>query len=442
MISTLGMLMSLNDPRGPEDKDPFGNRRRPQSGPPDLEDLMRDFKKRLDELFGKKGGRRPNGNNGGGNGGDERPPIDLDPRAIKGGLWLLIGVALVVWGASGFYIVDASQRGMVLRFGKYVRFTEPGLQWRLPYPIESHEIVNRTEVRSLTVGYRGDTGNKVPKEALMITDDENIIDIQFAVQYVVDSPFDYQFNNRAPDEAVMQTAETAVREIVGKRSINVVINEGRAQVAADVKKLMQSLLNRYKTGIQISTVTMQNAQPPEQVQAAFEDAVKAGQDKERLENEGKAYANDVIPRAGGTAARLMQEANGYRQSMIATAEGDASRFKQILTEYSKAPEVTRQRLYLETMQQVYANTTKVMVDAQGQGNLLYLPLDKLMQAGAVGAVSQQGENADSVPASGRSGASVFSGAVPPQTEPASDFNNPNKFNNAPRELSRDRENRK
>jgi membrane protease subunit HflK len=226
----------------------------------------------------------------------------------------------------------------------------------------------------------------------MLTDDENIINIQFAVQYILKDPVEYIFNNRHADDAVMQVAETAIREIVGKSKMDFVLYEGREQIAVNASKLMQDILDRYKTGILISKVTMQNAQPPEQVQSAFDDAVKAGQDRERQKNEGQAYANDVVPKAKGTAARLLQEADGYKQRLIATAEGDASRFKQINTEYAKAPEVTRSRMYLETMQQIYANTSKVMVDTKGQGNLLYLPLDKLMQAtGAVaGAASQSG----------------------------------------------------
>ncbi len=414
MISTLGILMSINDPqwggRGGND-DQGGGGRRPPQGPPDLEDIWRDLNNKINGLFGKK-------NRGGNGGGDDRPPVDLNPKAIGGGIGVLIGLVALVWMASGFYIVDASQRGVVLQFGKFVETTEPGLRWRMPYPIQSHEVVNLTGVRTLEIGYRNTERNKVLKEALMLTDDENIINIQFAVQYFLKDPTEYLFQNRFPDEAVMQAAETAVREIVGKSKMDFVLYEGREQVASQATTLMQEILDRYKTGIIISKVTMQNAQPPEQVQSAFDDAVKAGQDKERQKNEGQAYANDVIPKARGTAARLLQEADGYKQRMIATAEGDASRFKQVLAEYSKAPEVTRQRLYLETMQQVYANTSKVMVDAKGQGNLLYLPLDKLMQAGA-GAVMQQQAAGNASAASAvrnTTQGSAFAGDVPPQVE--------------------------
>ncbi|MDR3299323.1 MAG: FtsH protease activity modulator HflK [Candidatus Accumulibacter sp.] len=402
--------MSLNDPQwGNHGNDNGGGGgKRPNQGPPDLEDLWRDLNQGLGGMFGKKAGRRRRGS-GDNNDGGGQPPVEFNPKFLGGGIGLLIAVVILAWLASGFYVVDASERGLVLLFGRYKESTEPGLRWRLPYPIESHELVNVSGMRTLEVGYRGSERNKVLKEALMLTDDENIINIQFAVQYILDEPFDYAFNNRDPDEAVMQVAETSIREIVGKNKMNFVLYEGREQIAVQAADLMQEILKRYGTGILISKVTMQNAQPPEQVQAAFDDAVKAGQDRERQINEGQAYANDVIPRARGTAARLAQEADGYRQRLIATAEGDASRFRQLYEEYAKAPEVTRNRLYLETMQQVYTQTTKVMIDAKGQGNMLYLPLDKLMQAaGAV--VPYAGTDT----AAGRSGG-VSSNELLPQT---------------------------
>lgn len=368
--------MSLNDPQWGNRGSDSGDGKRPNQGPPDLEDLWRDLNRRLSGVFDKN---RGNGSGGGGN----RPPADFNPKFLGGGISLLVAIVLLVWLASGFYVVDASQRGLVLQFGRYKESTESGLNWRLPYPIQSHELVNISGVRTLEVGYRSSEKNKVLKEALMLTDDENIINIQFAVQYILKDPVDYIFNNRSPDEAVMQVAESAIREIVGKSRMDFVLYEGREQIAVNASTLMQQMLDRYKTGILISKVTMQNAQPPEQVQAAFDDAVKAGQDLERQRNEGQAYANDVIPKSRGTAARLLQEAEGYKQRLIATAEGDASRFQQLNAEYAKSPEVTRSRLYLETMQQVYSNTSKVMIDAKGQGNLLVLPLDKLMQAAGV-----------------------------------------------------------
>jgi membrane protease subunit HflK len=387
-----GILMSLNDHGWGNDPNRGGGRN--NSGPPDLDELWRDFNRRLSGMLGKKrgGGNPGGGDEGGDNGGPGLP--NLTPGQFGGGIGLLIGLAAAVWFASGFYIVDASQRGVVMTLGKYSETTEPGLRWRLPWPIQTHETVNLTGVRTIEIGYRGSEKNKVPKEALMLTDDENIVSVQFAVQYLLKNPQDYIFNNRHPDDAVMQAAETAIREVVGKSRMDFVLYEGRDVIAASTQKLMQENLDRYVTGIQIRAVTMQSTQPPEQVQAAFDDAVKAGQDRERQKNEGEAYANDVIPRARGTASRLLQEAEGYRARLIATAEGEATRFSKLYNEYAKAPEVTRQRLYLETMQQVYANTTKVMVDSKGGGNLLYLPLDKLM--GAAGAATPATAEAVSV----------------------------------------------
>lgn len=358
--------MGLNDPQ-------WGNRG-PNQGPPDLEELWRDFNRRLSGMFG----RRPVGD-GGGNDGGGRPP-QFSSRQLGGGVGLLAALLVVVWLGSGFYVVDAAQRGIVLLFGRYKETTEPGLRWRLPYPIETHEVINLSGVRTVEIGYRGSERNKVLKEALMLTDDENIINIQFAVQWLLKSPEEYLFTNRSPDESVVHAAETAVREIVGKSKMDFVLYEGREQIAASAARLMQDILDRYKTGILISKVTMQNAQPPEQVQAAFDDAVKAGQDRERQKNEGQAYANEVVPRAQGTAARLFEEAEAYRQRVIANAQGEAERFKLVMSEYSKAPEVTRSRMYIETLQQVLSGTSKVLVDAKGGSNLLYLPLDKLMES--------------------------------------------------------------
>jgi membrane protease subunit HflK len=356
--------MGLNDPQ-------WGNKN--NGGPPDLEDLLRKLNAKIAALLGGKGG----GKNGGAGQGAPVP-------GIGGGLGLIALIAALIWLGSGFYIVDASQRGVVLRFGKQVETTEPGPRWHWPFPIETVEVVNLSQVRTVEIGYRDNVKNKVLKESLMLTDDLNIIDIQFAVQYILRDPGEYLFNNRNPDENVRQAAETAIREVVGKNKMDFVLYEGREQVAAAATKLMQEILDRYKSGIVVSQVTMQNAQPPEQVQASFDDAVKAGQDKERQKNEGQSYANDVVPRARGTAARLLQEADGYKQSVILNAEGDASRFKQILVEYEKAPAVTRERMYIDMMQQVMGNISKVMVDQKNSNSMLYLPLDKLIEASRTG----------------------------------------------------------
>ena len=353
--------MGLNDPQ-------WGNKN--SGGPPDLDELLRNFNKKIAGLFGGNGG---SGNKGGGTGA---------PQSFGMGIGLIAVIVVLLWSASGFYIVDASSRGVVLRFGKYVDTTQPGPRWHIPYPIESVEVVSLSQVRTVEIGYRENVKNKMLKESLMLTADENIIQIQFAVQFLLKDPQHYLFNNRKPDENVRQAAETAIREIVGKNKMDFVLYEGREQVQAATTKLIQDILDRYKTGILVSKVNIQNAQPPEQVQAAFDDAVKAGQDKERQKNEGQAYANDVVPRAIGAAARLKEESEGYRQRVVANAEGDASRFKQVLVEYEKAPTVTRERMYLDMMQQVLTSSSKIMVDQKAGNNLLYLPLDKLMQSTA------------------------------------------------------------
>jgi membrane protease subunit HflK len=370
--------MAWNDPQ-------WGNKNAGDGGPPDLDELWRRFNQRLNGMFGRRG--RPSGEGGGGGTGGGMPTS----FHIPGGVGLIVGLIAAVWLASGFYIVDAGERGVVLRFGKYTESTLPGPRWHLPYPFESVEVVNVEQVRTVEVGYRNNVKTKVLNESLMLTDDENIIDLQFSVQYLLKDPEDYLFMNRSPDDAVKGAAETAIREIVGKSKMDFVLYEGRAEVADRATKLMQEILDRYRTGISISKVNMQNAQPPEQVQAAFDDAVKAGQDRERLKNEGQAYANDVIPKAKGVAARLGEEAQGYKQRVIANAEGEASRFRQILTEYAKAPQVTRERLYQDAMQQVMASTTKILVDDKQGGNLLYLPLDKLMQAAGAAEAAPKAE---------------------------------------------------
>ena len=361
--------MPPNDPQ-------WGKKNNNNEGPPDLDEMLRKLQQKISGLLGFR--PRP--------AGTPPPGGSLPPgmgAAMGGGVIFIILLIIAVWLASGFYIVDEGRRGVVLRLGKYLETTTPGPRWHIPYPIESVEVVNVSGVRTVEVGYRGTPKNKQPQEALMLTDDENIVDVQFAIQYTLKSPEDYLFNNRNPDDNVLQAAETAIREIVGKSKMDFVLNQGRSEVASRVKVLMQQILDRYKTGINITTVNLQNVQAPEQVQAAFDDAVRAGQDRERFKNEGEAYANDVVPRARGVAARLIEEANGYRQSVISTAQGDAARFRQILAEYEKAPQVTRERMYLETMQQVLGATSKVIVDQKGGQNLMYMPLDRLMQQAGV-----------------------------------------------------------
>ncbi|MEC4721422.1 FtsH protease activity modulator HflK [Noviherbaspirillum sp. CPCC 100848] len=377
LIKKIGLKFSLNDPRwgrGSQDNGPNQNQdgKRPNDGPPDLDQLWREFNQRLNRLFGNRG-------NGGGRGDGNYSP---DMKGAGIGVGLIAIIVAFLWLISGFFIVQEGQTAVVMTFGKYSHTTPAGFNWRWPYPIQSHEVVNVSQVRTVEVGYRSNVRNKQPRESLMLTDDENIIDIQFAVQYKLKNAAEWIFNNREQDEMVRQVAETSIREIVGRSKMDFVLYEGREKVAFDASQLMQQIADRYKAGVQITNVTMQGVQPPEQVQAAFDDAVKAGQDRERQKNEGQAYANDVIPRARGAASRLLQEAEAYRARVLANAEGDASRFKQVLVEYQKAPAVTRERMYIETMQQIFANTTKVMVDSKNGSNLLYLPLDKLISQAA------------------------------------------------------------
>jgi len=305
----------------------------------------------------------------------------------------VIGVLLAVWLVSGFYIVKEGERGVVARFGRYNEVTLPGARWALPYPIEQVEKVSIEKIEQVEVGFRRDEKAKEPRESLMLTDDENIVDVQFTIQYRLEDPVAHLYNNATQHEdLVKQAAETAIREVVGRSKMDYVLYEGRSDISARAATVMQQLLSRYKTGILINNVTMQNAQPPEEVQAAFSDAQKAKQDQERQKSEGQAYANDVVPKARGVASRLMAEANGYQQRVVANAEGDASRFTQVLTEYDRAPAVMRQRMYLDTMQQFLANSTKVMIDQKAGGNnLLYLPIDKLMQMASDSAAAAAAE---------------------------------------------------
>ena len=402
IFKKLGLKFSLNDPRwgrGSQDNDqePRRNDKRPSDGPPDLDQLWRDFNQRLNRLFGGQGGGR--GGDGGGTPGDSRG------ASISAGIVAM--VIFFLWLVSGFFIVQEGQTGVVLTFGKLSHATSPGFNWRWPYPIQAHETVNVSQVRTVEVGYRSNVRNKLAREALMLTDDENIIDIQFAVQYRLKDATDWVFNNREQEETVKQVAETAIREIVGKSKMDFVLYEGREKIAFDTLGLMQQILDRYRTGVMVTNVTMQAVQPPEQVQASFDDAVKAGQDRERQKNEGQAYANDVVPRARGAASRLLQESEGYRSRVVANAEGEASRFTKILAEYQKAPGVTRDRMYIEAMQQIFTSTTKVMVDTKSNNNMIYIPLDKLIAQTAA-------ESAAAIQNQSSSTSSQFNDVSPPE----------------------------
>lgn len=383
-VRRLAGMFNLNDPRwgkghgggNNSNNTPDPNNRRPggDGGPPDLDELWRDFNRRLNGMFGRRRG---------GNGGMGTPPQRPDPypsaKGLSVALIIVAVVAVLGWLSSGFFIVQEGQQAAVTRFGKLAYITGAGFHWRMPYPFEADEIVNVAQVRSVEVGRGGEVKATGLPESAMLTEDENIVDVRFAVQYRIDNLVDYLYNNRSPDDAVSQAAETAVREVVGNKTLDYVLYEGREQVASDVQTLTQKILDRYKTGIIVTTVTLQNVQPPEPVQAAFDDAIKAGQDRERLKNEAQAYANNVIPRAQGTASRLIQDAEAYRAQVVARAQGDTSRFNQVLQQYEKAPQVTRERMYLQTMQDILSSVSKIMVDSRSNNNLLYLPLDKLLQ---------------------------------------------------------------
>jgi len=358
--------MAWNRPGG--DKDPWGGRG--EQGPPDLDEIVRNVQRRFGGLFGGRGG-------GGSGGGDAVGRFGL-------GIFLLL--AFLLWMISGFYIVREGQAGVVLQFGRYVRTADPGLRWRWPAPIESNMIVDVKNVNTVEVGYRTSERarqrNPVPKEALMLTEDENIIDIQFAVQYRIGDPVDFLFHVSTPiesaDSVVLSATESAVREVVGRNPLDFVFTVGRAEIVQSTKTLLQAILDKYQTGIQIVTVEMQDAQPPAEVKEAFDDAVKAREDQVRLKNEAEAYARDVVPRARGRAAALIQEGEAYKAEVIARADGQTQRFTNILKEYEKAPAITRQRMYLETMEQVLSGTTKILVDQKGGNNILYLPLDRIV----------------------------------------------------------------
>ena len=352
-------------------------------GPPDLDELWRDFNKKLGGLFG--GGRQPPNDSGGQS--PKRPSFQPDGSSARLGVGVIGAITLVVWLGSGFFIVQEGQQAVVTSFGKYSHTADAGFQWRFPYPFQSHETVSVTQLRSMDVGRNTVVPATGLRDSSMLTEDENIVDIRFTVQYRLKDARAFLFENRNADEAVLQAAESAVREVVGRSKVDQVLYEQRDAIANDLTKSIQAQLDRLKAGILVANVNVQNVQVPEQVQAAFNDAVKAGADRDRFKNEGQAYASDEIPKARGTAARLREEAEGYRARVVAQAEGDVQRFKSVLTEYQKAPAVTRDRMYLDTMQQVFSNVSKVLVDSRSGSNLLYLPLDKLLQSVSPGATT-------------------------------------------------------
>ena len=389
-------------PQGQPKADPEP-RRGANQGPPDLDALWRDFNQRLGGLFGgvKNAGR---GMGGGGTGGGFQP----DPKSTKIGIGLIVGVVLLIWLGTGFFIVQEGQQAVITQFGKYKSSVGAGFQWRLPYPIQRHELIFVTQIRSVDVGR--DTVIKATglRESAMLTQDENIVEIKFAVQYRLSDARAYLFESKNPSEAVVQAAETAVREVIGKMRMDAALSEDRDQIAPNVRALMQVILDRYKVGIEVVGVNLQQGgvRPPEQVQAAFDDVLKAGQERERAKNEAQAYANDVVPRAVGSASRLKAEADAYKSRIVSQAQGDAQRFKSVLAEYQKAPQVTRDRMYIDTMQQIYSNVTKVLVDSKQGSNLLYLPLDKILQMTGQGADVAAPAVAAPVPSPGAAAATL------------------------------------
>ncbi len=360
--------MAWNEPGGSGDKDPWGNRG--NQGPPDLDEVFKNFQKKFGSLFGGKGGRGRGGGRGAGTGSGGTI-----------GIAIVVAIVMLFWMATGFYKIEEAERGIILRFGQHVDTTQSGLHWHWPTPIESVTKVNITKV------------TPVPLRATMLTQDENIVDIEGTIQYQIADPTAYLFNVRTPQVSLNQAAESALRESIGKSRMDFVITEGRGQIAFQVQELIQQIVDSYGTGLRVIKVNILNAKPPEAVKDAFDDVTQAREDEVRLINEAEAYRNEVLPKARGAAARLREEADAYNKEVIARAEGETDRFVQLLNEYEQAPRVTRDRLYLDMMESVLGKSSKVLVDIEGNNNLLYLPLDKLMsRSAATGALSDSLNN--------------------------------------------------
>jgi membrane protease subunit HflK len=361
--------MAWNEPGGSGNKDPWGNKgNRGNQGPPDLDEVFKNLQKKFGSLFGGKGG----GSKGG----------SALPAGGGFGIGVVVVILLAFWMATGFYKVEEAERGVVFRFGKHVDTTQKGLHWHLPTPIERVEKVDVAKVYT------------IPINSTMLTQDENIVDVLGTVQYQIDSAEKYLFNVRNPEISLSQVTESALRQSIGRSKMDYVITEGRGEIAIQVRGLIQEIVNGYQTGLIIFKVNIQNAKPPEQVKDAFDDVTQAREDEERFKNEAEAYRNEVIPKARGASARMREEAEAYKNEVIARAEGEATRFNQLLKEYKKAPAITRDRLYIDMMESVLSNSSKVMVDVEGGNNLLYLPLDKLMERESSGISSSQQQSAD------------------------------------------------
>ncbi len=372
--------MAWNEPGGGKDKDPWGNNggnngknnNRGNQGPPDLDEIFKDLQKKFGSLFGGKGGG--SGSRSGGSTGVPGGSL---------GIGLVIAILLIFWVATGFYKVEEAERGVVFQFGKHVETTQKGLHWHLPIPIQRVEKVDVTKRYT------------IPLNSTMLTQDENIVDIHGTVQYQIENAEKYLFNVRHPELSLSQVTESALRESIGRSKMDYVITEGRGEIAIQVKGIIQNIVNNYQTGLTIFKVNIQSAKPPEAVKDAFDDVTQAREDEERFKNEAEAYRNEVIPKARGASARLREEAEAYKNEVIARAEGEAQRFTKLLKEYKKAPKITRERLYIDMMESVLSNSSKVMVDVEGGNNLLYLPLDKLMdRQNSNGSSTQQKASAD------------------------------------------------
>ncbi|MBK1617864.1 FtsH protease activity modulator HflK [Lamprobacter modestohalophilus] len=351
--------MAWNEPGG-GNRDPWGsNQGGPgnQGGPPDLDEIVRKLQERVSGLFGGKG------SSSGGGGGGGPSAVDLSLKTIG----VILAGVFVVWLFTGIYIIDPAERGVVLRFGAYVKTTAPGPHWHIPWPIERVEVVNVDEISSFS------------HKAAMLTRDENIVDVELTVQSRIQDASNYLFQDQAPMKTLRDATETVVRKTIGGAKLDFILTEGRSAVAAMIQQGIQSLMDEYKTGLLVTSVNMQPAKPPEQVKDAFDDAIKAREDKERLENKAEAYANEILPQARGEAARAIANAKAYRDQVVASAEGETSRFNAIRTQFEKAPEVTRERLYLETIESVLTGSNMVLIDVPQGNSLMYLPLDQIMR---------------------------------------------------------------
>jgi len=343
--------MAWNEPGG-GGKDPWGSGSN-NAGPPDLDEIVRKLQERISGLLG--GGK--GGGGAGGSGGGE-----ISKRTVG----IIVAVLLVGWLFTGIYIVDPAERGVVMRFGAYAKTTEPGPHWHIPYPIETVQLVNVDEISSFS------------HKAAMLTKDENIVDVELTVQSRIQDAANYLFQDQTPEKTLRDATETVVRKTIGGSKLDFILTEGRSAIAATIQERVQNLMDIYKTGLLVTSVNMQPAKPPEPVKEAFDDAIKAREDKERLENQAEAYANEILPQARGEAARVEADAKAYRDRVIAEAEGQTSRFSAVLAQYQKAPEVTRERLYLETLERVLGSNSTVLLDVPGGDSLMYLPLDQLI----------------------------------------------------------------